>query len=227
VFDEFQAFPPDIRTEVLLKAEVEVPGNNVCYIFSTMREDKINVQDRISLVRRSCIIKFRPFTSEEITTYLRGKFPDAPNDTLHIVSEESENSLGLALAYLERIRQEDSAMLPDVAAHILSLATPSQRSYLWESLEQNKDFAELKKLCDSLVTYVSPLKLTNQLINDILRSIKQTPSDEQLFALEALNQFQRNHGQLNLISHLMPLTGLKLVDLSKVTSAYNTLSYAP
>jgi hypothetical protein len=225
VFDELQAFPSSLRQEVLLRSEIEVPNNNVCFIFSTMREDKINVQDRISLMRRSCPIRFRPFSVEEICDYLRVKFPSAPEETIYIVADSSENSLGLGLAYLERIRQEDKDMLPDVAAHILELATPTQRQYLWTCLEQNTDFLSLVKLCNELLLQVSPLRLTNQLIGDILRSIKQAPTAEQLLAIECLNQFQQNYGQLNLLSHLVPLCGLTVVDKQKVLSKYPTLNY--
>jgi DNA polymerase III delta prime subunit len=225
VFDELQAFPQDIRTEILNKSEVEVPNNNVCFIFSTMREDKFNIQDRISLTRRSCPLKFLPFSEEEIVDYLSSKYPKAPSDTLNIVASSSERSLGLALAYLERIRQEDEEMHSDVAAHILELATPLQRKHLWECLENEIHFRDLKTICDNLLIYVSPLKLSNQLLLDIFNSIHSSPTNEQLFAIESLNQFQRNYAQLSLLSHLIPLYGLSIVDKSLFSKESKTLNY--
>lgn len=226
VFDEFQAFPSDLRQEVLLKAEVEQDNNNVCFIFVTMLEEKINLQERIALIRRSCPLKFRPFTVDEIKEYLQTKYPDAPLDTLEMVAISSENSPGLGLAYMEMIKQEDEEMLIDTTCQILDMATPTQRLHLWQSLEQEKDITEIRRILEDLGLYVSNQRLVGQLINDILASVSKSPTREQLFALEQLNQYLRNYGVLSLLSHLTPMIGVpRLVD-HKLLESQSTLKYA-
>jgi hypothetical protein len=226
VFDEFQAFGPAIRQQVLLKSEVEAPNNNVCFVFISMREDKINVQDLIALIRRGCPIQFLPFTVEQISNYLTNKYPDAPQETIDLVSKASRNSLGLGLAYLERIKQEDESMLPDIAGHILQMASPTQRLHIWECLEKEVDFYNLMDSIKAIQSYTSPLNLATQFIEDILVSIKGAPTEDQLFAIEKINQFLQNYGQLSLLSYLSTLYGKRIVDNKSISDRTKALKYA-
>lgn len=210
VFDEWQTFPINIRQEVLIRAEVEVPGNNVCYIFVTMQEERLGEEDRTALIRRSTFVKLLPFSKDHLKSFLVNKFPDLLPEVASMIASKSRGSPGLALAYYDNIKQDDPLLSVDSASYILSYANNDQRWALWRALETNARYPQIKELVDFILERVEPLELSRQLTEDILRSATIITNDHKHACL-VLNQFRTNYRNADITSYLIMLLGMSLV----------------
>jgi hypothetical protein len=211
VFDEWQTFPINIRQEILIRAEVEVPGNNVCYVFITMQEDRLGEEDRVALMRRSTLIKFNKMQTPELQAFLATKFPDLNPEIAEMIASKSRGSTGLALAYYDNIKQRSPRLELATAAQILGYASNKHRWGLWEYLRARSKFKDLQAYVTSLLDIVEPLELSRQLLADILESIEAEPTEDQLYACSVLNQYQGNYKNADLLTYLIMLSGSSVV----------------
>lgn len=228
VADEWHLVPSPVRQEFLQRAEVEIAHNNVVYIFITMQEEKLPLQDRIAMVRRSAHVKVHPFSVRHIQEFLLMKFPDCPPESAALIAENSEGSLGLGIAILDNIRDTVDDLSVDIVAHELSLATNQQRWEIWQALLNSNKFSHLNFLLEGLSIYIDSFRLSKQLIQDVLRTcdILDNVRDDQLFAINLLTQYQSNPYMLSLVNYLVQLRGLSLVSKEAVFGKEeNTLDY--
>jgi DNA polymerase III delta prime subunit len=219
VFDEWQTFPINIRQEILIRAEVEVPGNNVCYIFVTMQEDRLGEEDRMALMRRSTMIRFTNFTKPVIKNFLLSRFPGLQLEVADMIANKSRGTIGMALAYYDNIRQRSETLEPLTASVLLGCATAEHRWTLWELLRQQTRFSELHNFLESLSAIIEPLEISRQLLRDILNSIENMPSEDQIYACMVLNQFQHNYRNADIVTHLLMLSEMSIVTKEAVYEA--------
>jgi DNA polymerase III gamma/tau subunit len=211
VFDEWQTFPINIRQEILIRAEVEVPGNNVCYVFITMQEERLGEEDRMALMRRSTVIRFTRVPKPDIITFLKGRFPQLSQEVAEMIADKARGSIGMALAYYDNIVQRSPTLEINAAILILGYAANEHRWRLWELIRNRTRYTELHKYIDNLCQIVDPLELSRQLLNDILNSITTTPTEEQIYACTVLTQFQANYRSADLMVYLIMLLGNTMV----------------
>jgi len=217
VFDEFQRFPSDLRQPLLWSAEVPT-GNNVCFIFITMKKEQLDPTEWIAFTRRQRDLVLKPYSEVEIFEYLISRFPECPLETATIIARHSRRSIGLALSYYDSIKEESNELDPEVAAAIIGCASNNHREKLWGALQAKVKINKLNEYLEGLYTVTDRCNLARQLIQDVINTIdisfektKGDPSDNQLLALRLLNQFLANHANTDLLSYLLQLYGLEIV----------------
>jgi hypothetical protein len=229
VLDEFQAFPSDLRQQVLLQSELEIPGNNARFIFITMQEEKLSIEDRMAITRRGEYLRLMPYTDSEITHFLMGRYSLLSLPVAKLIAAASHNSIGLATAYYGSLLKRDPLLTEEVALHLLHLARNSDRWLLWDKLQSRAAFMEIKVLLDNLLKFVEPSKLAAQLQKDILDTADSNKrlSDDQQFAMIQINQFQQHYRTANLLNYLATMQGLSVVKREVVlANAQQMLNYS-
>jgi DNA polymerase III delta prime subunit len=220
VFDEWQEFARNLRQQVLLRTEIEVPGNHVCYIFLTMREEDLAEEDRIALIRRSGsgVIRLGTLPDYEIARFLIKTYPDINHESAQILAAGSKGRLGLATAMYDSAVQKFDEVSPEVAAYIAQAATDHWRWELWQKLQEGYNFQVLISLLKSLLEIVSSTQLCQQMQEDILQTSAMTEnfSSDQMFALSLLTQYELASKSVNFVSYILQLSKLKLVEQNAV-----------
>jgi len=213
VFDEWQAFPSNIQSEVLLRTELEVPGNNVCYVFLTMQEDRLSEQNKIALMRRGSFFRLLPFSNGDMQRFIAERWPKVSPEVRAMIANRSRGSTGLAVAYYDNICQIDSDLNIDVASYVLGQARNDHRWALWQALNTRQRITTLQESLEFLQTKVEPLELSRQLHQDLLRAmdLNGVPTADQLYASEMLLQYQAHYHNTSLITYLIALMGMNLV----------------
>jgi hypothetical protein len=215
VFDEWQAFPSNIQSEVLLRTELEVPGNNVCYVFLTMQEDRLSEQNKIALMRRGSFFRLLPFSNVEIQRFIAERWPEVSPEVGAMIANKSRGSTGLAVAYYDNIRQLDLNLGLEVAAYTLGQARNDHRWALWQILANRERITKLQEGLEFLQKRVEPLELSRQLHQDLLRAMV-VPTEQQLYASSMLLQYQAHYHNTSLLTYLVALMGMELVNEAAV-----------
>lgn len=222
VFDEWQEFARNLRQQVLLRTEIEVPGNYVCYIFLTMREEDLAEEDRIALIRRSGsgVIRLGTVPEQEITRFLIKNYPDINHESARILAAGSKGRIGLATAIYDSAIQKFDEVTPEVAAYIAQAATDDCRWELWQLLEAGYNYGALISFLKGLleVGVVSSTQLCQQMQEDILQTAAMTENftSDQMFALSLLTQYELASKSVNFIAYILQLSKLKLVEQNAV-----------
>lgn len=218
VFDEWQEFAKNLRQQVLLRTELEVPGNQVCYIFLTMKEEDLPEEDRIALVRRSGsgLIRLETLSVEEITRFLLVKY-SIDTESAYLLAQASKGRLGLAVALYDSCQQKFKEVSPDTAAYICQLSRAEWRWKLWDLLEK-RNFKVCISYLKLLLQQVNPKDLSVQMQKDILESaaINEELTEAQILAINVLTQYDLIAGVSDFTSYVSQLRGLKLVEQEAV-----------
>jgi hypothetical protein len=210
VFDEWQNFPINLRQEILIRSELEVPGNNVCYIFITMQEERLTEEDRIALMSRGIPLKFRAFKSQEIQEFL--KRYDLEPEVSNLIAGAANGSLRMAQAYLDSSRSLDPTLGIAAVSKITGMAPDDWRWELWSMLAERVSFLTIKNTLESILEYCDRETLIRQLQTDLLFSIDSfgVPTQDHTFALFCLAQMQTN-SSVDMLGQLGQLIGIKIV----------------
>jgi adenylate kinase family enzyme len=218
VFDEWQEFAKNLRQQVLLRTELEVPGNQVCYIFLTMKEEDLPEEDRIALVRRSGsgLIRLETLAVEEITRFLLVKYP-IDIESAYLLAQASKGRLGLAVALYDSCHQKFQEVTADTAAYTCQLSRAEWRWKLWDLLEK-RSFKACISFLKLLLQQVNPKDLSLQMQKDILDSaaINEELTEAQILAINVLTQYDLIAGFSDFTSYVSQLRGLKLVEQEAV-----------
>lgn len=213
VFDEWQEFARNLRQQVLLRTELEVPGNQVCYIFLTMKEEDLAEEDRTALIRRSAsgVIRLGVIEPEAIAVFLRAAYPDLNPEAASILAEGSKGRIGVATALYDSCIEKFETVTPEVAAYTAQRARGEWRWTLWEMLQSKSNFLNTMHYTKQLLERVSPEQLCKQMQDDILTSAAMVNnlSEDQIVALNLLTQYEVK--LTNFITYVTQLYGKNLV----------------
>ena len=221
VFDEWQTFPINIRQEILIRAEVEVPGNNVCYIFMTMQEERLGEEDKAALMRRGVTIRLLPFTDQEVTNFLIQRF-SLQQEVAQMIAAKSRGSTGAAIGWYGNIKEQDPAMGLDAASYVLGYARSDHRWLLWQQVQSKDRITTIQETLAVLLKQVEPLELARQLHNDLLTAMDSGPTADQLYASRMLLQYQTHYRNVDLLSYLAHMLGMQLVTKEAVCPTEGT-----
>lgn len=211
VFDEWQNFPINLRQEILIRSELEVPGNNVCYCFVTMQEERLTEEDRIALMSRGIPLKFKAFRPEEVAQFLQERYSTEAS-AANLIATASNGSIRMAQAYLDLAGQLDPTLSISAIAKVTGCAPDSWRWELWQSLQDRIQFVELRRIVSAIQEFVDKDTLVRQMIDDLLYSIdiSGVPTQDQQFALYQLTSLQSGVS-CDPMGYLATLAGIKLV----------------
>lgn len=225
VFDEFQQVNRTDRAPLLQKAEVK-SNHNVCYIFITMEEERLDLTELIAFTRRagSGLLRLKPFTQVEIYNFLLNKFLDCPAETAALISKNSNGSVGSAIGLYSAIKNYDELLSPEVAATVMSCATNKQRAKIWSMLYNRHRFVEINNYIDKLARVVSVKQLARQLVDDVLNTVQQIgePDEHKLLAIRLLNQYLANSSNTSLSSYLIQLYGLPIASNEGINATFDS-----
>jgi DNA polymerase III delta prime subunit len=226
VFDEFQQVNRKDRSPLLPQAEVKDERSNVCYIFITMEEERLDLVELTAFKRRAGagLLQFRPFTQIEIYGFLLNRFLDCPAETASLISKDANGSPGYAITLYDCIKSNDETLSPEVAAKVLSCATNKQRSKLWAMLYTKQKYVELNGYLERLARVVSIKQLAKQLVDDVLNTIERigVPDEPKLLAIRLLNQYLANSSNTSLASYLIQLYGLEVASKEGIYASPDT-----
>lgn len=217
VFDEWQEFARNLRQQVLLRTELEVPGNQVCYIFLTMKEEDLAEEDRTALIRRSGsgVIRLGMLDPAAITAFLLANYPDLDQETASILAEGSKGRIGLATALYDSCIEKFESISPEVAAYTAKLAKGEWRWELWELLGKS-DYRNTINYTRQLLNIVDSEQLCKQMQDDIITSAAMDNhlSEDQIVALNILTQYELK--LTNFVTYVSQLYGKNLVQRGAV-----------
>ena len=207
VIDEFQDIPSTLRKSLIHNAELKNNDTNVCYIFITMQEELLDETELTAFKRRGRYLMLQPFTAAQIYDFIINRYVDCPADTASLIAKHSNQSIGMAIANYDAIKEFDSNLYIENAAKVLGCASNAQRSKLWSLLYNGNRFVEINSYVERISQIVSKKKLAQQLMDDVLNTVYITNmlTEEQNLAFKLLNQFICNHSSTQLTSYLMQL----------------------
>lgn len=218
VFDEWQEFARNLRQQVLLRTELEVPGNQVCYIFHTMKEEDLAEEDRLALIRRSAsgVIRLGMIDVPSITSFLLANYPHLNPEAASILAEGSKGRIGLATALYDACIEKFETVTPEVAAYTAQIARGDWRWSLWELLQNKGNFLSTINYTRQLLEVVSSEQLCKQMQEDILTSAAMDNhiSEDQIVALNILTQYEVK--LTNFVTYVSQLYGKNLVQRGAV-----------
>lgn len=228
VFDEWHKIKSDLRQQVLIRSEVEIPHNNVMFIFITMQEEDLPEEDRIALSSRGNRIKLMPLTEQRITTYLIDKYNEYSDtfphkhtikqDAAELIAKQSRGSLRYADSHysqcLEYMRTRDESLITEeTVAMALKLSTWSERKVLWDLLSQRMvSYKKVNNVISAMLDSTDPSVLIRQLQEDLLLSIDANPTDEKFVANQLFCQLIMHPRSYPLSAVLLQLRGQQLIE---------------
>lgn len=195
VLDEFDKIPTDVRSQLLIRSEVNTPFN-VCYIFISMMAERLSMTDRVALTARSESINMLAMSPAAIKEYLirTVKDPQLTEAGAEVLAKNSEGSLRMGLALYSAAKALHPVIDEATASESVQAATREQRRILWELLEnESTSTLRIKEYIASLLTVVDRKKLLSQLQEDLLYN----QADNDIEVLTVLNMCLLN---LNSIS---------------------------
>ena len=223
IFDEWQLFDKHLRQTVLLKAEDALP--TTIFIFLTMAEEELGERRRTALVSRGLGIELRPFTEQQITSYLLDEvnprlpesLPKLKEPEAVVIAKKSKNSLRMSLSLYGGLFRYDMGLeyiRPATVQYFLSHTDAEDRLELWSAL-LTSNWKTFNACLDrfSQVYKVTELdQLALDLIEDISSAMKQGRGkhEDQILALNTLFRFISNHRTYRLSDFLVVLGNLDL-----------------
>jgi DNA polymerase III delta prime subunit len=212
VVDEFRHVPRPQRVNCLLKTELKIPGNNVCYIFISMDTLELNNEERLAFSRRTREINLRKVSNSTISNYLQHYYSFSP-EVSDILSVSCDGRFGMAVALASRCLDYSPSVTPEIASYVSNFPRDCWRWELWSSLKSQLSYKLILDLLKSILDLnISPSLLCTSLIEDIITSISITNkrTEEQSYALTLLTTCLANNSN-SLKSYIIQLAGLDLV----------------
>lgn len=212
VVDEFRHVPRAQRVNCLLKTELKIPGNNVCYIFITMDINEISNEERLAFARRTREINLRKVSDHTISKFLQ-RYYSFSVEVSNILSIGCDGRFGMAVMLASRCLDYNSSVTPEIASYVSKFPRDCWRWELWSILKAHRSYKDILELLKSILDLnISPSSLCESLLEDIITTISITNirTEEQSFAINLLTSCLANNTN-SLRSYIMQLAGLELV----------------
>lgn len=193
--------------------------NKILFIVITMDEENLNPTVKDALRSRSSYQKFRGLSEEETYVFLKNHYPEAPEDSLRMISSQVEGNLRWAHNLVADCKDLDPRLSVAAVSEKLLIATPEERKRLWIILENCKPetyqyFKIYKEFISELESWCDFQDLAVLLLKDIEESINSQPTGEQWSAMFSLAEFCQKTVPLRLNQVLYSLMGKKIIDYS-------------
>lgn len=226
VFDELQSIPRDRLQDLLFYPELAdvLDRNRVTFIFLTMAEDKIDSGLLKPLKDRSRYFRFRKLQDEEVYTFLAQHYPQAPSESLQIISHNADGSLRSALASMQDCLEQDESLSPLSVAEILYYVSQTDRLRLWQALSEY-DYRFITDFWKENAYKFDELKLAHQMLRDLDQAMYKQPTADQLLAFRLIYQFIHSPAKVRVLDMIKTLVGLDLIPIEPALNPLEQSGY--